>query len=234
LQLATSTGRNQNAAMQFHRRLVGVGLATSVATACVGHAATTTWRIDTLDPIDGHRSRIIGNPIVTEDRDHRVVQFDGVGDGILVPANPLAGWPVFTVEILFRPETSGSFEQRFLHLGLPTGARGLIELRLTPEHQWYLDTYLESGVGKLALIDPAKLHPAGTWYWVALRYDGRVMSHFVNGVMERSGELEIPPLPAGETSLGVRQTLVSWFHGAIGEVRFHDTALAPEDLQRIE
>ncbi len=126
----------------------------------------------------------------------------------------------------------GEFEQRFLHLGLPNGDRALIELRLTLGKNWYLDTFLESGDQKLALIDPAQQHPAGAWYWVALRYDGKLMSHYVNGVLEKAGDLAISPLPPGETSLGVRQTLVSWFHGAIREVRFQDAPLPPEAMQR--
>lgn len=192
-----------------------------------------TWLIEDPAHVGDRVTRVVGTPAPESGPRGPAVHFDGVDDGLFVPDNPVAGWPVFTVEILFRPDSPGPFEQRFLHLGLPTGARALIELRLTPENRWYLDTYLESGSNKLALIDPAQLHAADAWYWVALRYDGRVMSHYVNGVLEKSGALDIPPLPAGETSLGVRQNRVSWFHGAIREVRFHDTAMPPEALQRV-
>lgn len=194
---------------------------------------TTIWRTEDPARIGNHTTRTVGKPAVEDGPSGRAIVFDGRGDGIFVPTNPIAGWPKFTIEALFRPDAPGEFEQRFLHVGEPDGARALLELRLTPEHTWYLDTFLESGGAKQALIDPAKQHAAGRWYWAALTYDGARMAHFVNGVPEKSAALAIPPLPEGAASLGVRQTLISWFHGAIREVRFHDQALPADALQRI-
>jgi hypothetical protein len=204
----------------------------AAATLVQVHGAMTIWKIESIHNVGGHATELIGAPAVEAAAAGNAVVFDGVDDGLLVPVNPIAGWPQFTIEILFRPDAPGGFEQRFLHLGEPNGNRALIELRLRPDGQWYLDTFLLSGTSSLPLIDDTKLHPSGRWYWVALRYDGKVMSHFVNGVFEKSGDLAIAPLPAGQTSLGVRMTRVSWFHGAIREVRFHDTPLEPAALQR--
>ena len=39
--------------------------------------------------------------------------------------------------------------------------------------------------------------------------------------------------PVSALVLGVRQNKVYWFKGAIAEVRFHDTALPDEQLQRV-
>lgn len=192
----------------------------------------TLWRLDDTGRIGSLTTTILGAPVVTPSPQGKAIAFDGVDDALFVPENPLAGRPEFTVEILFKPASGGGFEQRFLHLGAPDGDRALIELRSTPEGRWYLDTFLQSGTVKLALIDPAKTHRHDAWYWVALRYDGEHMSHYVNGVLELEKALTIAPLPAGQASLGVRQTRVSWFKGEIREVRFHDTALAPDALQR--
>jgi hypothetical protein len=38
---------------------------------------------------------------------------------------------------------------------------------------------------------------------------------------------------AGQMSIGVRQNLVFWYKGAIGEIRFHPVALEPTALQRV-
>ena len=86
----------------------------------------------------------------------------------------------------------------------------------------------------LPLIDPKKIHPAGRWYWAALRFDGKHMSSFVNGEKELEGDVAFEPMSAGQTSVGVRLNRVFWFKGAISEVRFHPAAIAPEKLQRRE
>jgi Concanavalin A-like lectin/glucanases superfamily len=216
---------------RWHRILADAAFVAATLTPMSG--AMTIWKLDSIQNVGGHATELIGTPAVQETPIGQAIVFDGVDDGLLVPVNPIAGWPQFTIEILFRPEAPGSFEQRFLHLGEPNGSRALIELRLRPDGQWYLDTFLRVGETQLPLIDDTKLHPSGQWFWVALAYDGKVMSHYVDGVFEKSGELAIAPLPAGQASLGMRMTHVSWFHGAIREVRFHDEALAVEKLQRM-
>src|SRR5262249_1100456 len=113
-------------------------------------------------------------------------------------------------------------------------ARTMVETRLDGKGSWWLDTFLLwKGTGK-ALIDPQKVHPTDKWYWVALRYDGKMMTSFVNGEKELEGEIAFGPAPAaGKVSLGVGQNKVFWFKGAIREVRFHGEALAPAALQRV-
>jgi hypothetical protein len=88
-----------------------------------------------------------------------------------------------------------------------------------------------SGTSNRAMIDKTKLHPADRWCWVALRYDGKQMASFVNGVPELTGPVTFAPMAEGKLSLGVRQNRVFWFKGAVKEVRFTPEALAPEKLQ---
>jgi hypothetical protein len=196
--------------------------------------ADEVWRLDNTDKLAGHTVIVAGQPRVEKDggKDAAVV-FGGARDGLFVPAVPIAGAKVFTIEVLIRPAVDGSEEQRFLHLEDKAGRRALMELRLK-DAQWSLDTFLFSDPNRLTLLDRTKLHPAGRWYWVALRYDGKTMTSFIDGVKELEGPVDFAGLGEGQTSVGVRQNKVSWFKGAIGEVRFHDEALAAEKLQRVK
>ena len=196
-------------------------------------APPTVWRVDQTGSIAGHTPTVLGAPRAVESPHGKVLSFDGVRDGLIVPANPLAGCEVFTIEVLFRPAAGGPEEQRFLHVEDESGARALIETRLTPDGQWALDTFLLSGENRLPLLDRTRLHPANTWHWVALRYDGRRLSSFVNGVKELEGEVAFPPMKPGRVSLGVRQNLVYWFKGEIAEVRFHPVSLPEAQMQRV-
>jgi hypothetical protein len=152
-----------------------------------------------------------------------------------VPANPLQGLAQFTLEALIRPEAGGTPEQRFLHIQDEEASRALMEIRLT-DGGWALDTFLFSKkTGKsLPLLDRARLHPTGRWTWVALVYAHGHMTHYINGVKELEGDVDIPPMDAGRISLGVRQNKVYWFKGGIREVRVTSAALAPEQLQRVK
>ncbi len=175
-------------------------------------AAALVWRLDQVEKIGGRVAEAIGAPRVVDG----AVVFDGEKDGLLVSVNPLAGLKEFTVEVLFRPTENGPPEQRFWHAQDAAGSRALLETRLDGMGSWWLDTYLMNGgkEGRM-LIDPKRKHATEKWYWVALRYDGKTMAHFVNGEKEREGEVEFGPTGEGKTSIGVRQTRVHWFKGAI-------------------
>jgi hypothetical protein len=186
------------------------------------------WTLQDLRQIGGVTPTIWGAPQVVEGGVH----FDGKGDGLMVPINPLAGWPQFTIAILFRPQSGGPAAQRFLHSEDATGRRMTIEDRVVAGQGWYMDTFLLGGGGRkgLALIDPKKLHPLDAWAWGELVYDGHTMSSYVNGVAELAGPVVFPPAGPGRTSIGVRLNKVFWFRGDIREVRFYPAALTPAEL----
>lgn len=196
--------------------------------------AGTIWVVNSTDSIGGHAPQLLGRPVVMKDEGAgSFLGFNGESDGLVLPANPLAGYGAFTIEVYFKPEVGGQPEQRFVHLqDADAGRRALIELRISEDGQWCLDTYLNDHGAKLTLIDRTKLHPLGQWYWAALTYDGKTMTHYVNGVKEAEGEIRFSPMIAGETSLGMRLNKVSWFKGCLAEIRFHPVALASEVLQR--
>ncbi len=78
-----------------------------------------------------------------------------------------------------------------------SGARAFIETRLTPDGQWARDTFLLSGENRLPLLDRTRLHPAGVWHWVALRYGGQPLANFVNGLKELEGVVAFSPIKPG-------------------------------------
>ena len=194
-------------------------------------AASSTWNVDNTVSIAGHKTTVLGSPTVIATGKGSAVQFDGQKDGLIVQALPLAGAHKFTLEIFFRPDAKGQKEQRFLHLQQnATENRILIETRLTDDNQWYLDTYIQTPKGALALFNPQNTHPVGKWYNAALVYDGRQMRHYVNGVKEMSGALAFSSLGRGRTSIGVRMNRLFWFKGAVRHVRFTPRVLNPEDF----
>jgi hypothetical protein len=193
-----------------------------------------TWAIGSAPATEGHSLSVLGAPTVGESELGPTVCFDGKDDALLFPVNPLQGLSEFTIEVLFKPDPDGGTEQRFLHVQEDgTENRALLELRLTTEGSFYLDTFLRSGDEKLTLAVEKQLHPAGRWYWAALSYQGEQMSHYVNGVKEAEGKLKFAPLNAGQMSLGVRLNRVSWFKGCVREIRFGATALPATELQRV-
>jgi acetyl esterase/lipase len=103
---------------------------------------------------------------------------------------------------------------------------------MVPGGAWALDTYLRAGETGLTLLDRGRTHPAGQWHTAALTYDGRSMTHYVDGARELAGEVAFPPLRDGRTSIGVRQNRVSWFKGRIHTIRISPEALPSERLLR--
>lgn len=191
-----------------------------------GHAMI--WNLRDATRVGDLATEVVGSPKAAS-TDTALV-FDGQADGIFVPANPLAGLKAFTIEVRFKPDGSGAEEQRFLHIEDELKHRVLMETRVVGQ-QWSLDTFLfQDADHKLTLLDRSKQHPTDRWYRVALVYDGRKMSSYVDGQLELSGDVEFTPMTTGRASIGVRQNRVSWFKGAIAEVRFTPAALPADRL----
>ena len=191
------------------------------------------WNIDNTKSIAGLSTVTSGAPKVIETDKGKAVEFDGIGDGLIVDSLPLAGAEKFTLEIIFRPDNAGPAAQRFLHLQ-ETGSesRILIETRMPDSGNWYLDTYIKTEAGDHTLADPPKPHPAGQWYNATLVYDGEMMRHYVNGVEESSAKLAFEPLGEGKTSIGVRINRVHWFKGIIRKVRFTPAVLPADSFMK--
>jgi hypothetical protein len=194
-------------------------------------APATDWAIDNLSRIGGHPVRVIGAPGVVSTPAGPAVEFNGSSDGLVVEANPVEGLSRFTVEVLFEPAADGPAEQRFFHVQESgTDNRVLLETRMLEGGAWCLDTFLEHGPASRTLIDRARTHPSRTWHVASLVFDGRQMSHYVDGVRETFGDVAFQALGPGSTAIGVRLNRVSWFKGRIARVRVTPSPLGPREM----
>jgi len=189
------------------------------------------WTFDRLDRIGGHRTTVVGRPRVVDTPVGKAIEFDGVGDALLVDVHPLAGAETFTWEAIFRPD-GGRPAQRWFHLQ-ESGSddRLLFEIRVV-DGRWYFDSYGHSGDAQQALMNRDLLHPLGVWYHVAAVYDGREFRNYVNGVQEGAAAIHLAPQRPGRSAIGVRINLVDYFKGAIHLARFTRHALAPSEFLR--
>jgi hypothetical protein len=192
---------------------------------------STVWDLNQLDEIGGHKTTIAGAPRLIDTPHGKAAEFNGATDGLFLDTNPLAGFTEFTVEVIFRPAAAGPKEQRFVHFQEDGSEnRLLFETRLTDDNQWFLDTFIKSGDGNYTLLANRSHHPIGPWYHAAVTMDGKTMRHFVNGKEELSTPIQFQPLKPGRTSLGVRINKVSWYKGAIRQLRITPRILAPNDF----
>ena len=214
-------------------RLAPYLFATLLPLATLTAAEVQRWTLEHPEKIGGHSAQVLGAPRAFRDATGPALVFDGAHDGLILPVNPIADLKAFTIELRIRPSAKGPPEQRFFHIQDTAGARALLELRLTPDGRWALDTFLTDGTHKLTLLDRTLLHSSDVWHWVALHYDGHHMTAYVDGQKELTGEVIFAPTrPTGQTSLGVRLNHVYWYQGAISEVRIHPTALPAAQLAR--
>jgi hypothetical protein len=199
-----------------------------------------TWTFDRLDNIGGMKTIVEGHPRIIDSPIGKAVEFDGVGDSLLIEQHPLAGAGTFTFEAIFRPD-GGATEQRWFHLaeidpktGLATStvktisepnSRFLFEIRVVHESQWYLDAFINGPGYNKALMFPDRLHAIGLWYHVAQVYDGKWYRSYVNGELQGEAEVAFNPQGPGRASVGVRMNKVNYFHGAVAAARFTPSAL---------
>ena len=216
----------------FMRSLLAVAVAILVWTPLGAADDVEIWTFDRLDRIGGHRTTVLGHTRVVDTPVGRAIEFDGVGDALLVDAHPLAGAETFTWEAIFRPD-GGRPAQRWFHLQ-ESGSdnRLLFEIRVV-ESRWYFDSYGHSGDAQQALMNRDRLHPLGAWYHVAAVYDGREFRNYVNGAQEGAAEISFAAQGPGRSSIAVRINLVDHFKGAIHLARFTRRALPPAAFLRV-
>jgi hypothetical protein len=194
------------------------------------------WNLNRTDSICGYKTRALNEyPSITSSTQGEVLLFDGINDAMFIENNPLGNASSFTIEVILRPDSStnpDNFEQRYIHIrGKENDNRRiLLELRLTDDQMWFLDTYVRSEINGLTLIDSSLTHQTGKWYHIALVYDNGIMHHYVNGVEEASGEVTYVSIGDGLISIGARQNPRSWFKGAIQLIKFTQRAIQPDEF----
>jgi len=207
-----------------------------------------TWTFDRLDTIGGVRATVEGHPRIIDSPAGKAVEFDGVGDSLLIEQHPLAGAERFTFEAIFRPD-GGANQQRWFHLaeidpktGLATSvektttepnSRVLFEIRVVDGSQWYLDAFVNGPGYNKALMFADKRHPIGQWYHVAQVYDGTWYRSYVNGELQGEAEVAFRPQGPGRASVGVRMNKVNYFHGAVAKARFTSAALPVSEFMTV-
>jgi len=193
-----------------------------------------TLDLDNLSQIGGFPVTKIGEPIVLETSKGKAIAFNGIDQGLILSGNSIKGASAFTIEIIFKPDSSfpHNVEQRFIHIQnlKNENSRILIELRLTPDKQWFLDTFIKSDDRALTLYADNYLHSVDQWYHAALVYSNGTMKHFVNGIEEMSGLVDYTPIEEGDTSIGMRINQISWFKGLIQTIRMTPLALNPDEF----
>lgn len=196
-----------------------------------GQKDQMVWQLDNLETIGGHPVEVVGEPQVIKTPEGKAMEFDGVDDAIFLDVHPLAGWDIFTVEVIFKPYPNGLRAQRFFHMQeSDSKERVMFETRLTADNKWFLDTFIQSGDGKHTMYARDHTHPIGPWYHAAIVVDGKTFKHFVNGNLELVKEIGFAPQDPGRTSLGVRINKVYWFKGAIRTTRFTHGVLTPQEF----
>lgn len=189
----------------------------------------TEWILSNLIWSKTDGIRIAGNPQVIDCKYGKALLFNGSTDGIFIDQMPLDGLKQFTVEVIFRPESGGNFEQRFFHCGEVKGNRVLLELRATTT-DWYFDAFITSGDQKKTLIEPTLLHPLDQWYHLAFVVTNGKQETYINGIKELESQINVTPLHGGKTSIGVRQNEQSWFKGNIFKIRISPEALSASNF----
>jgi Concanavalin A-like lectin/glucanases superfamily len=240
------TDRTESRSLQVIRLIVVLLIVAGLESGCsattpAATPAITEFRVADLIASTGtkeQRVNVEGRPQVVSGLSGPAAGFDGANDRLVLEQNPLAGADEFTIEVVLRPRDvyPNSPEPRFLHIESTANPerRLTMELRLTEQHEWYLDVFIKSEDDKLSLIDSAKRHPVGQWYHAAVTYRDGTFASFVNGRQELQGKVRYQPIPAdARTSIGARLNRVHWFAGDIAIVRVTAEALPPSRLKGV-
>jgi hypothetical protein len=121
------------------------------------------WEIDNLSKVGGYPISIFGNPTVKQFPEGKAILFDGIDDGLIVQGCPIDKSSEFTIEIIFKPDSSfpKNVEQRFLHIQNPNldHRRMLLELRLSEKNRWIMDTHVRADSALLTSLAKEFPHP---------------------------------------------------------------------------
>jgi len=199
--------------------------------------SSITWYFDRVDSIGGYAvTPFTQLPAVIETPLGKAALFNGINDGILLSCNPIGNSTTFTIEIIFRPdssELSGEKSQpRFIHLkNFDNSRRITMETRILTDQQWALDTYIKSEVSNLTQLDSLQTHTSCIWHHAAMVYGDGLMRQYVDGELQLSGKVIYLPIDTvPKISIGVRQDLRYWFKGALRMIKVSKRALHPSEF----
>lgn len=199
-----------------------------------------TWCIDNLSQIGEHGVICSGDPEVVSTKWGKAVRFDG-DDMLLVEANPVGEAKEFTIEVIFKPE--GYYpvnkDPRFVHIQDPDDLRNkrvMIELRTTPDNQFYLDGFVLTDTDDLALIDSTLIHPSFVWHHAAVTFKDGQFKTYMDGKEELCGFVKYDQSilgAGGLTSLGARMDERNWYAGLIKTIKVSHRVLDTSEFLEI-
>ena len=203
------------------------------------------WELNSLKKIGGHPVQVFGNPKIVKTEIGKAIRFDGLDDRLLVDNNPLGDAKEFTIEVIFKPNPAYHISQqpRFIHFqdlsdtlkGWDFANRIMIELRLTPKNEWYLDGFMLTDAGELTLVNKNLTHPTDQWSHAALTYKDNTFKTFVNGIEETSGKVMFTNRilnKDGNVSIGGRMNQRFYYCGLIKQLKVTHQALMPEQFTK--
>jgi hypothetical protein len=200
-------------------------------------SSAVIWYFDRLDSIGGYAvTPLIHLPSLIETPTGKAAFFDGINDGILLSCNPIGSATNFTIEVIFRPDSSELFgdksQPRFFHLKNTDNSRRItMETRILPNQQWAFDTFIKSERSNLTQLDSLQTHRSGIWHHAAIVYGDSLMRQYVDGVMQLSGKMIYLPIDTDpKISIGVRQDLRYWFKGALRMIKVSKRVLQPSEF----
>ncbi|WP_281228876.1 LamG domain-containing protein [Flavobacterium aquiphilum] len=189
----------------------------------------TEWLVANLLREKSNTTEISGNPQITNSPYGEAVAFNGKDDALFLNELPLNSLQEFTLEMIFKPDLNGVFEQRVLHIGESRESRILLEIRAV-DSNWYFDVFAVSGTNKKPLASEKLIHPLGKWYHVAFVVTPNKLTSYVNGKLELQEAFTFLPITTGKTAIGVRLNKVSWFKGDIYKIRITPKEIKPDDF----
>lgn len=205
------------------------------------------WELKSLKKIGGHPVKVFGNPKIVKTEIGKAIRFDGIDDRLLVENNPIGDAKEFTIEVLFKPDSAYNISQqpRFIHFqdlsdtlsGWNAADRIMMELRLTPQNNWYLDGFLLTDAGERTLQNKNLTHPTRQWFHAALTYKDNVFKTYINGLEETSGEVTFKSKilnKTGNVSIGGRMNRLNYYCGWIKELKITRKALKPQQFMKIK
>ena len=81
---------------------------------------SVTWNLERTDTVGGFSASGLTKPPELFGNDNgRVLRFNGINEALLIDRNPLGDTDEFTIEIIFKPDSSlnpANKEQRFIHI----------------------------------------------------------------------------------------------------------------------
>jgi hypothetical protein len=199
--------------------------------------SSITWYFDRLDSIGGYPVTPLNQlPVIIETPVGKAALFDGIKNGILLHCNPIGDATHFTIEVIFRPDSSDlsgeKSQPRFIHLkNVDNSRRITMETRILPNQQWAFDTFIKSEISNLTQLDSSQTHASGLWHHAAIVYGDNLMRQYVDGTLQCSGTVTYLPIaPVPKISIGVRQDLRYWFKGALRMLKVSKRVLQPSEF----